>query len=341
MNIKTPQYGWLRYLVSLLIPFALIMNTSTSIAAKSDYSSVNKKMRIPANNQATAARIALGKALFFDPRLSGSNWISCGTCHNPALGWSDGLPTAIGEGQKVLDRSTPTILNTGYNRHQFWDGRSKTLEAQATGPIQAGIEMNQTMDVLVKELESIKGYGPMFEAAYPGEGISEDTIGKAIANFERTIVSDYSAPFDHWLRGNKKAISASAQRGFKLFDGKARCNFCHQGHNFTDDGFHNIGLANNDDPGRYAIAKVEVLKGAFKTPTLRDIARTPPYMHNGAYATLVEVIEHYDAGGKDKRNLSPSMKKLNLTKQEKTDLVNFLETLTDKQKEFALPVLPN
>ncbi|NOZ52557.1 MAG: c-type cytochrome [Gammaproteobacteria bacterium] len=341
MNTKKRQVNWLHYIISLLIPIALLLNIPASLAAKTDYMLGQQKMKIPANNQATPARIALGKALFFDPRLSGSNWISCGTCHNPALGWSDGLPTGIGEGQQVLHRSTPTILNTGYNRHQFWDGRERTLEAQATGPIQAGVEMNQTMGVLIEELELIKGYKPLFEAAYPGEGISEDTIGKAIANFERTIVSDYSAPFDHWVRGKKDAISASAKRGFELFDGKARCNFCHQGHNFTDDGFHNIGLPNTDDPGRYAIAKIAILKGAFKTPTLRDIARTPPYMHNGAYATLEAVVEHYNEGGKNKSNLSPNMKKLNLSKQEKADLVSFLNTLTDKQKEFSLPILPN
>jgi len=293
----------------------------------------------PSDNKPTNSRIALGKSLFFDPRLSGSNWISCGTCHNPALGWSDGLPTAIGNNQKVLGRATPTILNTAYNPHQFWDGRANTLEEQALGPIAAAGEMNQDLDQLVKELKGIKGYKTMFDKAYPGEGINKKTIAKAIASFERTVVSNESR-FDRYVKGNKKALNQSEKRGFEVFEGKGRCASCHSGFNFTDNQFHNIGL-NDKDPGRAAVIKDKSLTGAVKTPTLRDIALTAPYMHNGSLKTLEEVVDHYDRGGENKKNLSPMMAKLNLSNQEKSDLVAFLKSLTGKPSEVTLPRLPN
>jgi len=297
----------------------------------------------PADNQLTPDRAELGKILFFDPRLSGSNWISCATCHNPALGWSDGLPTAIGDGMKTLHRATPTILNTAYNKIQMWDGRAPNLEEQATSPIVSPSEMNQDLDALIKELSAIPGYKALFEKSYPGEGISKQTISKAIASFERTVVSTES-PFDKWRKGNKKAVSESVKRGFVLFEGKANCAACHQGFNFVDDGFHNIGLkklGDVEDEGRFAHKKVKVLKGAFKTPTLRDIARTAPYMHNGVYKTLEEVVDHYNRGGENQENPDPNLKPLNLTDQEKADLVTFLKSLTGKHMTINIPQLPN
>jgi cytochrome c peroxidase len=309
----------------------------TALAAPTDYQ--RPELRVPKDNALTPDRIALGKALFFDPRLSASNWISCATCHNPALGWSDGLPTAIGHNMQVLGRATPTILNTAYNRKQFWDGRSPTLEHQALGPIEAAGEMNQTLADLIPKLKAIPGYTAMFERAYPGEGITDKTIAKAIAAFERTIVST-EAPFDRWVNGDGGAISDAAKRGFVLFEGKANCSACHQKFNFVDDGFHNIGLPGTDDPGRYELVKIDVLKGAFKTPTLRDITLTAPYMHNGVYATLAEVIDHYDVGGVNKTNLDPNMKPLQLTAGEKADLLEFLKTLTGDPTEVTVPRLP-
>ncbi len=297
----------------------------------------------PADNQLTPDRAELGKILFFDPRLSGSNWISCATCHNPALGWSDGLPTAVGVGMKILHRATPTILNTAYNRIQMWDGRAPSLEDQATGPLLSPDEMNQNLDDLFEELSAIPGYKELFEKSYPGEGISKKTISKAIASFERTVVST-EAPFDKWRKGDQKAISESAKRGFVLFEDKANCTACHQGFNFVDNGFHNIGLkkiSESPDEGRFAHKKVKVLKGAFKTPTLRDIALTAPYMHNGAYKTLQEVVDHYNRGGDDRENLDPNLKPLNLTDQEKVDLVAFMRSLTGKHMVITVPQLPN
>lgn len=295
----------------------------------------------PADNVPNAARIELGKVLFFDPRLSGSKWMSCATCHNPALGWSDGLPTAIGHGFTQLKRATPSILNTAYNPVQMWDGRKRTLEDQALGPIQTPEEMNLPIPELEQRLNAIAGYKPLFDKAYPGEGINASTIAKAIASFERTIVSTES-PFDRWRRGNESAVTEPVKRGFAVFEGKGNCALCHQGFNFTDNGFHNIGLKDNGeaDSGRFAHLKLKVLKGAFKTPTLRDIERTAPYMHNGVYATLEEVVEHYDRGGDSKDNLSPNMKPLGLTAQEKSDLVAFMKALTGDAMTVAVPALP-
>ncbi|MEQ6343077.1 MAG: c-type cytochrome [Gammaproteobacteria bacterium] len=297
----------------------------------------------PADNQLTPDRAELGKILFFDPRLSGSNWISCATCHNPALGWSDGLPTAIGVGMKTLHRATPTILNAVYNKIQMWDGRAPSLEEQATGPIVSPDEMNENLDDLVKELSTIPGYKELFERSYPGEGINKQTISKAIASFERTVVSTES-PFDKWRKGDKKAVNESVKRGFTLFEGKANCAACHQGFNFVDNGFHNIGLkkiSDAEDEGRFAHKKVKVLKGAFKTPTLRDIALTAPYMHSGVYKTLEEVVDHYNRGGENLENPDPNLKPLNLTDQEKSDLVAFLKSLTGKHMAMTVPQLPN
>ena len=294
----------------------------------------------PKKNMMTPERVELGKVLFFDPRLSGSNFISCATCHNPSLGWSDGQPTAIGHGMQTLGRSTPTIVNTAYQRFQFWDGRARTLEKQALGPIMAEGEMAQSPDTLLAELASIPAYHDMFEAAYPGEGISLDTIAKAIASFERSIVSTES-PFDRWLKGVDGVMSDAAIRGFEVFKGKGKCVACHDGFNFTDDGFHNIGLPDNEDMGRFSIKPIKVLKGAFKTPTLRDVALTAPYMHNGQYDTLEEVIEHYDRGGDTNLgNLDPNMVKLNLSKTEKQELVEFLKSLTGDPLEMTIPQLP-
>jgi cytochrome c peroxidase len=267
--------------------------------------------------------------------------MSCATCHNPSLYWTDGLPKAIGKKSEQLQRATPTIVNVGYSRRLFWDGRARTLEEQATGPIKSSLEMNQDIPALIDELKAIPGYVELFEKAYPGEGITEKTIGKALANFERTIVSAYNSPFDRWVAGDENALSTAAKRGFDLFDGKARCSICHQGQNFTDGSFHNIGLNNGNDIGRYEFVKVKVMKGAFKTPTLREITRTAPYMHNGEYQTLEEVIEHYVKGGLDKSNLSPDMKPVRLTQQEKSDLVDFLKTLSEPSNAITVPVLPN
>ncbi|MEK7322004.1 MAG: cytochrome c peroxidase [Pseudomonadota bacterium] len=316
----------------------LVMSLAAQSAPSESYLRP-QQVPAPANNLITPERVTLGKALFFDPRLSGSNWIICATCHNPALGWSDGLPTAIGHGMKILGRATPTVLNSAYQRKQMWDGRFRSLEEQALGPIAAEVEMSQNLDEVIAELKEITGYHVLFEKAYPGEGITKDTLAKAIASFERTIVSN-DAPFDRWIKGDEKALSASAKNGFSLFEGKANCIACHQGFNFIDDGFHNLGLKGNQDAGRHAQIPLPVMMGAFKTPTLRDVALTSPYMHNGMYKTLGEVIAHYNRGGDAKDNLDPNLKPLGLTQQEQKDIVEFLKALTGEPMAVSVPHLP-
>ena len=198
--------------------------------------------------------------------------------------------------------------------------------------------MAGNLDDIIKKLAVTKGYQDMFEKAYPGEGLSKVTMAKALASFERSIVAT-EAPFDRFYKGDQKAISDSAKKGFELFKGKANCAACHQNHNFSDDGFHNVGLKGNQDVGRFAKVPINVLKGAFKTPTLRDIALTAPYMHNGIYKTLDEVVDHYDRGGDGEVN-DPNMKKLNLTPEEKKHIVAFLQSLTGVPLEVTFPHLP-
>lgn len=292
----------------------------------------------PASNPYTQEKAQLGEMLFFDPRLSGSNYISCASCHNPAMSWGDGLPRGIGHGMTVLGRRTPTVLNTAWAELLMWDGRKESLEDQALGPIGADVEMNQKVEDLVPKLASIREYRTMFNIAFPGEGITLDNVAKAIATYERTIVSG-TAPFDKWIAGDRNAISESAKRGFALFNTKANCAACHSGWNFTDGSFHDIGLA-SDDIGRGKFVPVERMKHAFKTPTLRDVARRAPYMHDGSVKDLAAVVEHYDSGFIERPSLSGDMKRLNLTPEEKRDLVEFMLTLTGDNPPVRIPVLP-
>jgi len=293
----------------------------------------------PADNAPSAARELLGRTLFFDPRLSGSGWISCASCHNPGLAWGDGLPLAMGHGMKVLGRRTPTVLNLAWAERLFWDGRADSLEAQALGPIEAPGEMNMSLERMLAVVKGREGYRKMFAQAYPGEPVDSRVVAKALANFERTLVSGV-APFDRWVGGDESAIPEQAKQGFDLFNGKAKCAKCHEGWSFTDHGFHDIGVPGND-VGRGAHLKLEAMQNAFKTPTLRNVERRAPYLHNGSEATLDDVVEFYDRGGKVSRpSLSPEMSPLHLTAAEKKALVVFLRTLTSKDPGILVPELP-
>jgi cytochrome c peroxidase len=291
----------------------------------------------PEDNPYSAAREALGRHLFFDPRLSGSGEISCASCHNPALSWGDGLPRAIGHTKKPLGRRTPTVLNVAWGELMMWDGRMDTLEAQALGPIQAPGEMNQKLEGMVANLKATPRYRELFAEAYPGEPIDEITTAKAIATFERGIVSG-SAPFDRWAAGDDRAMTAEAQRGFVIFNTTGHCATCHSSWRFSDDSFHDIGVPGND-LGRGAFQpQIEVMQHAFKTPTLRNIVGRSPYMHDGSVATLGQVIELYDVGGHAKRpSLSPEIKPLHLTSQNKEDLIAFLHALTSPATGAVAP----
>jgi cytochrome c peroxidase len=293
---------------------------------------------IPKSNLMYDAKVDLGRHLYFDKRLSGNNSISCAFCHNPGLGFSDGRPRGLGLGGE-LGRNSPTVYNTSYNHLQFWDGRAGSLEEQALGPIQNPNEMNQNLDALVKELSAVPGYVEKFQTAF-GSGVSGQGIAEAIAAYERTIISR-NAPFDRFMGGDKKAMEASAQRGMKLFTGKARCAMCHNGPNFTDDGFHNLGVPQAGplkvDEGRFGVTHRVSDVGAFKTPTLRSVAESGPYMHDGAFKTLEEVIDFYDRGGGKNPRLDPLVQPLHLSKEEKGDLLAFLKALTGEKLKIEIP----
>ena len=294
----------------------------------------------PANNAYTDAKYALGQELFFDPRLSGPGTISCASCHNPALGWKDGLPRGVGHDARTLPRATPTVVNLAWADLLMWDGRKDGLEDQALGPITSRAEMNLAEPDLVARLSAIPGYQRAFRTAFGADKITPALVAQAIATFERTLVSN-KAPFDRWIEGDETAISADAKRGFVLFNGRANCASCHSGWRLTDDGFHDIGLQ-SADPGRGAQVPDEpLLLHAFKTPTLRSVALRSPYMHDGSLATLREVVTHYDGGFVKRPSLSPEMQRLDLSARDIDDLIAFLLTLTSQDDAIPVPELPN
>ena len=293
----------------------------------------------PKENPYTPEKAELGKKLYFDPRLSISAAQSCASCHSPSYGWGDGLAVGVGYGMQQLGRHSPTIVNAAWSDIFMWDGRLPTLEEQALGPIQSSGEMNLPLDQLMKRLSSIEEYKPLFKAAFPQEGMNETTLAKAIATYERTVISE-RAPFDDWIDGDEKAISEAAKRGFAVFNGKGQCAACHEGWNFTNEGFQDIGLPSDDIGRGQYLPGVVKMQYAFKTPSLREIARRAPYMHDGSLPTLEAVVDHYDGGGVDRPSRSDLIKPLGLTGQEKSDLVAFLNTLTSNLPPTAAPVLP-
>lgn len=293
----------------------------------------------PKDNPYTVAKVALGKMLYFDTRLSGANLLSCAACHNPGYGWGDGQPKGVGHLMNRLGRRSPTIINAAYGQIFMWDGRMASLEQQALGPITAGAEMSLPIEQLAARLQAVPGYPPLFAAAFPKDGITPQNVARAIATFERTVVSAQS-PFDAWIAGDEKAISADAKHGFELFNTKAGCSSCHSGWNFSNDSFHDIGLPSADIGRGQFLPSVKKMQHAFKTPGLRDIALRGPYMHDGSLLTLAAVIDHYDKGGIDRPSRSVQIQPLNLTPQEKQDLVAFLLTLTSEAQPMTVPVLP-
>jgi cytochrome c peroxidase len=300
---------------------------------------------VPADNPLTKDRVELGRALYFDPRLSIDVSMSCATCHNPGLGWSNGMPVAVGfKGQKG-GRSSPVIYNAAYADLLFWDGRAHSLEEQAAGPVQNPIEMGMgagKIGLAADRLNAIPGYKRWFEKVFNGPA-TPDRITKAIASYERTILSG-NAPVDRFQAGDKSALSAQAQRGFAIFKGKGNCTSCHVGYNFNDGDFHNLGVGMNKstpDLGRYSETKKAEDKGKFRTPTIREITESGPYMHDGSQATLAEVVEFYDKGGEKNPNLDKQVVPLHLSTAEKADLVAFLkEGLKGEQLTIVYPELP-
>ena len=296
---------------------------------------------IPADNPQTDAKVRLGEQLYFDTRLSADSTISCATCHDPRTGWANHGSTDTGIYGQVGGRNSGTIINSGYMVYQFWDGRAPSLEAQALGPIHNPIEMGETLDNVVLKLNAIPGYQEQFQVVF-GTDVTTDGIAKAIAAFERTIVSGPS-PYDLHLMGNNSQWTGAAERGRDLFNGKAHCSTCHSGPMFSDQSFHNLGVGSGKeipDPGRFNETKDPYDMGRFKTPTLRNIALTYPYLHNGSEQTLMDVVNFYNRGGLQNDNLDPLMFPLALTQREKEDLVAFLESLTGAIPEIPIPVFP-
>ncbi|MEA3228111.1 MAG: cytochrome c peroxidase [Campylobacterota bacterium] len=301
----------------------------------------------PADNKLTPERIELGKLLYFDVRLSSSEKISCATCHHPKQGWTDLVPVAkaVGHEGRTGPRNSPVVLNTAYQNRQFWDGRVKTLEQQALGPIEADVEMNMPLEVLIPKLNKIKGYQELFKVAYPKSNgvITNEYLAKAIASFERTVVSTI-APFDKYAMGDKKAISQKAKDGFELFKGKGNCTLCHDGFNFSDGSFHNIGLNDGElkgkELGRYNVKNRDAWYGAMKTPTLRDITKSAPYMHDGSVKTLTEATHVCGNGGRyshNVRNKTTFMVDNKLTKTDISKITSFLKSLEGPDMKLTIP----
>ena len=316
---------------------------------------------IPEDNPMTRAKIELGRQLYFDPRLSKDHTVSCATCHDPKQGFGANTQFGVGIAGQTGDRNSPISYNRILSKAQFWDGRAASLEEQAVGPIANPIEMGNTHEACVATVASIPGYAMQFDKVF-SDGVTIDNIGKAIATFERAIVTgptpydfyeplskfkqvfaldledmdelrkedpDLAKQYDDLVAGTKShPMSESAARGLTLFFKKAQCAACHAGANFTDEQYHNLGVGMDvaePNLARFTVTKQEKDKGAYKTPTVRNAALSPPYMHDGSQKTLEEVVEWYDKGGHKNPWLSDKVKQLKLTDQEKADVVAFMK----------------
>jgi cytochrome c peroxidase len=294
----------------------------------------------PPDNPQTTGKILLGKKLYFDTRLSKDNTISCATCHDPAMGWSDAGPTSAGIAGQRGGRRSPPVSNAAYNLLQFWDGRSPTLEEQAKGPIANPIEMGNTHEVMIRTVSDIPGYVGEFRQVFGSSPVTIDQVAQAIAAFERTVVTTDS-PFDRLVRGDQTALTHEEMQGLEIFNGKGHCTACHWGGNFSDGRFHNLGVEPIDpakpDGGRFDVTRDSADFGAFKTPTVRDAALRAPYMHTGREKTLEDVVRLYNrGGGGDDANLDPIMVPLGLSESEVRALVTFMKNaMTSTNPEVA------
>jgi cytochrome c peroxidase len=321
---------------------------------------------IPEDNPMTTEKVELGKRLFFDARLSGDGSLACASCHLPDQGWTTNSPLSPAYPTAMERRNSQTLVNVAYNKTLLWDGRAGALEKQALGPIQNPLHMNQNLDLLIEKLKAVPAYEERFQQVF-GTSVTPEAIGKALAAFERTLVTR-DAPFDRHMTGDWQAMSEGALRGMELFKGKARCILCHNGPNFTDSQFHNLGVpaapllsdplvqaairfdtkrmnvpeyqSVREDLGRYLVTKEEKDRGAFRTPTLRNVMQREPYMHNGLFHSLEEVIDFYDAGGGAVAGKSPLIQPLGLIAPEKRDLLAFLQALTGELPTVTPPEFP-
>lgn len=271
--------------------------------------------------------IDLGRQLFFDPLLSANRQQSCASCHMPERGLGDGLVASTGASGNRLKRNTPHLYNLAWNVVFGWDGATGSLEEQTLRPIMNPDEMDMSLANVIGRLEGATGYRAAFARAFGDAEISSARIATALAAFQRTLITRNSR-LDQYLAGDSDALSSAAKRGMNLFEGKANCSKCHDGPNFTDQSFHNIGVR-SEDPGRIQVDPSSGLTGAFKTPGLRNVALTAPYMHDGSLATLEEVVRFYNRGGDHQEHRSKLIESLNLSEAEMRDLVEFLNALTE------------
>jgi cytochrome c peroxidase len=284
----------------------------------------------PADNPYSAARVELGRFLFFDFRLSANGAVSCATCHPPEHAFEGGDPAPVGVTGKPLPRRAPTLINRAYGKSQFYDGRAPSLEAQISGPIQNPDEMGTSPDAAAAAISKVAGYGPLFERAFGDAKVTFDRISKAIASFERTILSGNS-PYDRFLNGDKQALSAQAKRGEQIFERAGECSECHNGFNFTNEKFASLGIGPDEHPPDLGLAVITGKRrddGKFKVPTLREVARTGPYMHDRRFKTLDDVLEFYRKGGLPGPHLDSRVAQFFLDGPAKAELLAFLESLS-------------
>jgi cytochrome c peroxidase len=354
------------YVLSGLVLVGLIITCLAfySLASAGNLESL-KSVPIPDNNPQTPEKIELGKKLFFDRRLSGDGTMSCVTCHNPELAFTDGLDISLSYPTTKNWRNSPTLVNVAYRKYLFHDGRARTLEDQALFPMMSAFEMNKNLDYLEEHIRTVPEYAGEFRKVFNGE-VTRERIAMAIASFERTLISK-NTPLDLFLKGDVNALTSGAKKGFEVFKGKGRCIDCHTGSDLTDDKFYALNVPENpkllndpmvtatmrfvakvyhyddyltlkEDLGRYLITKDKKDRKAFRTPTLRDIAKTAPYMHNGVFSSLEEVIDFFDNGGGEGNTV---LKPLGLTADEKKDLRIFLtEALSGEELVIKSPAIP-
>ena len=297
---------------------------------------LDRGLLAPPENPVTEEKVALGRKLFFDKRLSADNSLACSDCHQPRRAFSDGRPVAVGVKNQLGNRNTPVIINRAYGRSFFWDGRSPSLEEQVLQPIQNPKEMAGELTTVIERLKNDATYRSLFRKVF-GSSPEERSLSYALASYVRTLLSGNSA-YDRYEAGEKTALTSQQQEGLGLFRGKARCATCHSGSNYTDEEFHNTGVAWNGrgreqppgDSGRLIVTGQPQDEGKFKTPTLRDIELTAPYMHDGSFKSLEDVLKFYDGGGIPNHGLDQDIRPLHFTAEEKNALRAFLKALTGK-----------
>ena len=290
---------------------------------------LDSALPVPDDNELTESRVQLGRRLFFDPQLSGDKTVACASCHRPDQAFSINEPLSVGVSGAKGRRNVPSLFNRAYGKKMFWDSRTDSLESQALLPITNETELANTVPVVIERLKQDPTYVKQFAEAYEGE-INEANLAKAIASFERVLLSGNSG-VDRFRASQYEALSTGARQGMWIFESSGGCWKCHSGKNFSDEEAHNTGVSWGQEPidlGLFELTQKEEDRGKFKTPTLRDVALTAPYMHDGSIETLREVVEYYNRGGNRNELIDPDLKPLNLTEKQLDHLVEFLESLT-------------